>query len=846
MKEWNSAKIRKTFLEYFESLGYHKESSASLVPAGDQTLLFVNAGMVPFKSYFLGEKPLHQKACSSQKCVRAGGKHNDLKEVGVTARHHTFFEMMGNFIFQGADKKVAIQEAWSLITEHYKIPKDRLWVTVYHEDDEARNIWHEVIGLDQSRIIDCGKEDNFWSMGDTGPCGPCTEIFYDYGESVEGGLPGSEDSDGDRYVEIWNLVFMQYEMMPGGTQKLLPSMGLDTGMGLERLSSVLQDVQNNYDTDLFMPIIEKIQAMVKGIDITSARVIADHIRSSSFLIADQIYPSNEGRGYVLRRIIRRAIGFAYRSGMKKPFLYQLVPTLVENMKTAYPELLKNQGIIEKILKEEEEKFLKTIKAGMQRLEVFLEEGKDIDGKVAFEMYDTYGFPIDLLLDMAKKHNLQVDEKGYEKYMEKQRSRSREHNKFSQDTSNIDTDTETAFKGYETDSIESKITDIFSEDESVDHTTGNAIIVTSESPFYPEGGGEIGDIGIIEGKEGSFVVEDTQRLKGAILHIGYVKSGQLSLGDKVSLQVDKNRPLIAANHSATHLLHAALREVLGTHVIQKGSLVDANKLRFDFAHNKPLTLDEIAKIESRVNEEILKNHKRERISMPLKEAKKANIMALFDEKYEDPVNVITFGEFSKELCGGIHVNQSSEIGLFKLLSETGIASGIRRVEAVTGMKAYEHVISLQTELNQVANTLKCDVSMSLARTQKLLSDYKHSQKQCEKMEKSYYASLAKEWLDKAKAVGEYKIVFQSFDKLSVKTLRLIMEILRSSSKEALFVLQSKDEKITLLIGENGGKHQANTILNKVIEKQGGQGGGKANLAQGIINKAVSEKELQDLL
>lgn len=841
-----SEQIRETFLRYFESCGYHRVDSASVVPAGDPTLLFTNAGMVPFKQYFLGDKAPNIKACSSQKCVRAGGKHNDLEQVGLTARHHTFFEMLGNFVFSGANKEEAIKQAWTLLTEGFNIPKEKLWVTVYHEDQEARDIWHNVIGLEQNRIIDC-DEDNFWSMGDVGPCGPSTEIFYDHGEKIEGGLPGSPNEDGDRYVEIWNLVFMQFEMLADGSRKNLPSMGLDTGMGLERMSAVLQSLHNNYDTDIFMPMIVKAQALIKGIDIVSARVIADHVRTAVFLIADQVYPSNEGRGYVLRRIIRRAIGFGYRSGMDKPFLTDIVPVVIENMKNAYPDLVEKMDVIINMIQEEENKFLATISQGMVRIQEYIDQKKAIDGKTAFEMYDTYGFPLDLIKDMSQKYGLDLDEVGYQKYMEEQRARSRKNQQFVQDVSGIKLDTSTEFIGYMSDCGDSVITHIFVNEGETSKAEGKAILVAKQTPFYAEGGGEVGDIGIIKGQNGTFIVNDTQKMKDAVLHFGHMSEGYISVEDKVHLQVDKNRKLIAANHSATHLLHEVLREVLGDHVIQKGSLVNAERLRFDFTHKKPMTVAEIAQIERRVNEEIQKNHICDRISMPLAEAKKAKVMALFDEKYKDPVNVISFGEFSKELCGGMHVSHSIEIGLFKIVSETGIASGVRRIEAITGMEAINYVLDQQARLNQASLILKCEPSLLVGKAKQLSKAYKASIRESEQLQKELYLQQVKSWIEAAESQGDYKILFQSVDKMPAKTLRMVMDLLKSSIAEGLIILQSIEEgKISILIGENGGKYTSDTVLKHFIEQKGGRGGGRPNFSQGVLDNPLDKFDLESIL
>lgn len=842
----DSRQIRSVFLNYFKSKGYVEDSSASLVPAGDQTLLFNNAGMVPYKQYYLGEEAKHPKVCSIQKCLRAGGKHNDIEEVGFTARHHTFFEMMGNFVFSGASKTVAIQEAWALITEHYGIPKERLWVTVYHEDHESRDIWHRVIGLSMDRIIDCGQADNFWSMGAVGPCGPCTEIFYDYGDSVAGGLPGSDDADGDRYVEIWNLVFMQYEILEDGTQKELSSIGLDTGMGIERLAAVLQSQKNNFDTDIFMPLIHAIQAGIQGIDITACRVMADHIRSAVMLVSDQVYPSNEGRGYVLRRIIRRAISFGYRSGMVQPFFYTLSDSVIELMKEAYPVLFDKRSVIHKVIKEEELKFLGTIKQGMLRLEPYFEKKEDIDGKVAFEMYDTYGFPLDIIKDMAKKTGMHVDEKGFAACMTMQRERSRAHQQFMQQAG-IKSRQSSQFLGHDIYSGSASITEIWVENAAVDSATGRAVLIMDQTPFYAEGGGQVGDKGMIVAEHAVFVVEDTQKSSNAILHIGYVQSGQISCGDTVALTVSPDRIQTAGNHSATHLLHAGLRQVLGEHVVQKGSMVNAERLRFDFAHTSPMTDSELMAVEALVNTEIQKNHSRDSVLMPLSEAKQSGVMALFDEKYTDPVHVVGFGDFSKELCGGTHVKTTSAIGLFVLVSETGIASGIRRIEALTGIHAYHHMIKQQVLLKNVTKILKTDTGNVLTKVEQLIKEKKELVKHGEQLEYQFFQKEIKQWVQEASMQGDHHIICQSLQNVSMKTLRSLVESLKSSIEKGLIVLQSADkETVSIIVAQKNTDYQANKILNVLTEQYGGRGGGQPKMAQGKIDRPITINQLKDVI
>lgn len=850
----NSQKIREMFLSYFETCGHTRHPSASLVPAGDPSLLFTNAGMVPFKNYFLGiDTPSSLKMCTSQKCIRAGGKHNDLEQVGLTARHHTFFEMLGHFVFRGANKETAIKEAWVLLTEHYKIPKEKLWVTVYHEDTESRDIWQNVIGLTEDRVISCGQADNFWSMGDTGPCGPCTEIFYDHGDHIPGGLPGTAEADGDRYVEVWNLVFMQYEMLADGSRVELESMGLDTGMGIERLAAVMQDVHNNYDSDLFTGIIKQITEITGIQDKTTCRVIADHIRASVFLISDQVYPSNEGRGYVLRRIIRRATGYAYREGYTKPFFFKLVSSVIAVMKEAYPELVGAKDLIEEVIKEEEKRFQQTIDQGMKILQVNIDKKANIDGDLAFMLYDTYGFPLDIAKDMAKKHNLTVDEQTYHVRMSEQKTRSRQNQQFTDMTQTVlPKGLKTEFLGYENELASSQIVAILVDQNEVSVIEEGyaGIIVTASTPFYAEGGGQVGDMGVINSDGCQFHVTDTKRSGKAIVHIGEVVKGSLKVGQDVQMQVDQRRRGIMNNHSATHLLHAALRMKLGNRVVQKGSLVAPDRLRFDFTYNKPLTTDEIVAIEVLVNDQIRRNYQQVNEEISLAEAKERNIMALFGEKYEDPVRVVRFGDFSAELCGGTHVAATGEIGLFKILQETGIASGVRRIEAITGSAALEWVQSQQQERDALAQAMKCDVEVLLQRAEQMVQSAKSMRKQYEALQARHYVSQVPLWLEQAKQLDDHNIfIHVHLEDASPKSLRGVLDSIKASMSDGVVVLSAKQgEDTAILVGVHGAVYQANNILKGYIDQFGGRGGGKPGLAQGVLNIPVLDTEalLKDLM
>ena len=690
--------IRQSFLEFFKSKDHEIISSSSLVPSNDPTLLFTNAGMVQFKDVFLGRESLpYKRAASSQRCVRAGGKHNDLENVGYTARHHTFFEMLGNFSFGDYFKKEAISYAWVYLTDVLKIPESKLWVTVFEDDDDAANIWLKEIGISSKQFSRCGEKDNFWSVGDTGPCGPCSEIFYDHGKEIPGGPPGSKDAELDRYVEIWNLVFTQYNRNSDGSLTPIPHPSVDTGMGLERITAVMQGVHNNFEIELFKKIISKIHSFcnTKQIDIVSSRVVADHIRSCSFLLADGVIPSNEGRGYVLRRIIRRAIRHGNKLGLKEPFFYKLVEVLENQMAQAYPELSKSKTNIESVLLNEEERFAETLDQGLKILDDIIAKikGDEIQGEDVFRLYDTYGFPVDLTADIAREKNLKVDMKGFNKAMAGQRQRARAASKFDADVAvNTDTNLVSAFTGYERFEQKTSIIGLYQDGRNVKSLNEGDIggVILLETPFYAQSGGQVGDRGELFAGDVFFEVEDTKKQGQSHIHLGVLRTGTLKVGDVVRAVVDqKRRHDIARNHSATHLLHAALRKILGAHVLQKGSLVESNRLRFDFSHNDALDTNQIKEIQRLVNTKILDNDETQVQVMPLEKAKSSGAISLFGEKYEDVVRVLNIGgEFSCELCGGTHVERTGDIGAFKITSESGIASGVRRIEATTGIGALD--------------------------------------------------------------------------------------------------------------------------------------------------------------
>ncbi len=736
----NSSEIRQKFLQFFESHGHAVVASSPLVPSNDPTLLFTNAGMVQFKDVFLGQdtRPF-VRAVSSQRCVRAGGKHNDLENVGYTARHHTFFEMLGNFSFGDYFKRNAILFAWEFLTKSLQIPREKLWVTVYAEDDEAADIWLNEVGVDPARVVRIATMDNFWQMGDTGPCGPCSEIFYDHGPDVMGGPPGSADADGDRYIEIWNLVFMQYNRDSAGTLHPLPKPSVDTGMGLERISAVMQQVHSNYDIDLFKSLIQAAARVTQTQNLAdnSLKVIADHIRACAFLITDGVIPGSEGRGYVLRRIIRRAIRHGYQLGYKQPFFYLLVEDLSQVMGQAYPELVAAKTRVAAVLQQEEERFAETLEHGMQVLESALSHDSALlDGETVFRLYDTFGFPPDLTADIARERGIAIDHAGFEQAMEHQREQARAANKFTMQEGIEYNGGQTVFHGYESLQHDGQVVAIYKEGSSVSFIEAGdeAVVVLDQTPFYAESGGQVGDSGELLVANGTFVVADTQKIQAGVFgHKGTLRSGRLVIKDAVLAKVNPiARASTANNHSATHLLHAALRKVLGTHVTQKGSLVDANRTRFDFSHHAPLTADEIRETERLVNEQIRHNSVVEASTMKYDDAIKRGAMALFGEKYSDVVRVIGMGEFSNELCGGTHVSQSGQIGFFKIITESGVAAGIRRVEAVTGIAAVEYVQQREAQLLEIAHALKASPQEVTQKIAQIIDNVRQTEKELNRL------------------------------------------------------------------------------------------------------------------
>ncbi|WP_456448254.1 alanine--tRNA ligase [Thiolapillus sp.] len=849
-----SAEIRQAFLDYFASKGHTIVESSSLVPANDPTLLFTNAGMVQFKDLFLGkEKRDYVRAASSQRCVRAGGKHNDLENVGYTARHHTFFEMLGNFSFGDYFKREAIQFAWEFLTQVMGLPPEKLWITVYDQDDEAADIWLEEIGVDATRFSRIGdkpggkpyESDNFWSMGDTGPCGPCSEIFYDHGEEVEGGPPGTPEEDGDRYIEIWNLVFMQYNRDAEGNMTPLPKPSVDTGMGLERLAAVMQGVHSNYEIDLFQALIRAAAEVTGATDLESKslRVIADHIRSCAFLIVDGVTPSNEGRGYVLRRIIRRAIRHGYQLGQKQPFFHKLVDALCEQMGDAYPELVKARETVKRVLRVEEERFAETIEQGMKILEEAIGglSGKIIPGELVFKLYDTYGFPADLTADIARERGLEIDAAGFDREMDAQRARARAASQFGvAQQAGIALDGKTDFTGYERLEEQATIIGLFHDGEPVDSLESGAegMVVLDKTPFYAESGGQVGDRGelLMPGSDTRFEVTDTRKQGGAVFgHLGRMAAGTLKVGDSVLARVDEeNRRRIALNHSATHLLHAALRRILGDHVQQKGSLVDAERLRFDFAHFEPLTQEQLRAIEQLVNEQIRGNHVVETRIMALEDAKQAGAMALFGEKYDDQVRVLRMGDFSTELCGGTHVRAVGDIGLFKIVSESGIASGVRRIEAVTGERAIEWVEQAESRLQQIASLVKAGLEDSDEKVKALVERAKHQEKEIERLKAKLASAAGSDLAGQALEIGDTRVLAAHLEGADVKTLRDTLDQLKNKLGSAVIVLAAAhDGKVSLVAGvtkDRTDRIRAGDLVKMVAEQVGGKGGGRPDMAQ----------------
>jgi len=848
-----SAEIRQAFLDYFESKGHTIVPSSSLVPANDPTLLFTNAGMVQFKDVFLGkEKRPYTRAASVQRCVRAGGKHNDLENVGYTARHHTFFEMLGNFSFGDYFKKEAIEYAWEFLTRVMELPPEKLWVTVYEEDEEAARVWLEEIGIDPARFTRIGdkpggkryESDNFWSMGDTGPCGPCSEIFYDHGPEVEGGPPGTPEEDGDRYIEIWNLVFMQYNRDSEGNMTPLPKPSVDTGMGLERLAAVMQGVHSNYEIDLFQALIRAAAEVTGTSDLEnkSLRVIADHIRSCAFLVVDGVTPGNEGRGYVLRRIIRRAIRHGYQLGCREPFFHRLVDPLLEQMGDAYPELPKARDTVVKVLRLEEERFAETIEQGMKILEEAIGalEGDTIPGELVFRLYDTYGFPADLTADIARERGLHIDEVGFEREMNAQRERARAASQFGMEQqAQLDVEGATDFTGYERLGDRATVIGLFRNGESVDALAEgeSGMVVLDRTPFYAESGGQVGDRGWlrVEG-EVEFQVEDTRKQGASVFgHIGHVTRGELHVGDQVAAEVDADkRRAIALNHSATHLLHAALRRILGEHVQQKGSLVEAERLRFDFSHFEPLTREQLHAIERLVNEQIRENLVVETRIMALEDAKAAGAMALFGEKYEEQVRVLRMGDFSIELCGGTHVRATGDIGLFKIVSEGGIASGVRRIEAVTGERAIEWVQQAEDRLQEIAGLVKSGPDDVEEKVRALLEKSRRQEKEMERLKAKLASAAGSDLASQAVDLGEAKVLAATLEGADVKTLRDTLDQLKNKLGSAVIVLATvNDGKVNLVAGvtkDLTDRVKAGDLVKRVAEQVGGRGGGRPDMAQ----------------
>ncbi len=843
LKSMTSSEIRGSFLEFFRKNGHAVVPSSSLVPGNDPTLLFTNAGMVQFKDLFLGkESREYSRAATAQRCVRAGGKHNDLENVGYTARHHTFFEMLGNFSFGDYFKREAIHFAWNFITGTLGIPRDRLWVTVFLEDDEAARIWTEEIGIDPTRCTRMGEKSNFWSMGETGPCGPCTEIFYDHGAEIPGGPPGSPDEDGDRYVEIWNLVFMQYDRSSDGVLVPLPKPSVDTGMGLERVAAVMQGVHSNYDIDLFKSLIRSAAEITgtEDLESSSLRVIADHIRACTFLIVDGVVPSNEGRGYVLRRIIRRAIRHGYKLGQTQPFFHKLVASLVREMGAYYAELVSGEARATQVLAQEEIRFAETLSTGMALLDAEAAKltSTVIPGETVFRLYDTYGFPLDLTADVARERGLTIDQAGFDAAMDAQRHRARAASKFGAGTrDSIKLSGRTDFSGYDRLTDRSVVTAlIFDGAEVAALRPGQeGQVVLDHTPFYAESGGQIGDTGLLLAPAARFMVRDTQKIGASFVHVGVLESGELRVGDGVDAHVDQERRIaIALNHSATHLLHAALRKVVGTHVEQKGSLVAADRLRFDFSHTQALTPEELRRVEDLVNLTIRSNIPAETRVMALDEAVAAGAMSLFGEKYESDVRVLSIGDFSMELCGGTHVERSGDIGLFKILSESGVAAGVRRIEAVTGKMAYDWVVHTDQVLRDIAAMLRGSREDVDEKVRELLERSRRLEKEVQQLKSKLASGQGGDLTSQAKDVGGIKVLAAQIDGADAKSLRDAVDNLKSKLGSSVIVLATVNEgKVVLVAGVSADlltRMKAGEIAGAVAAQVGGKGGGRADFAQ----------------
>ncbi|MCP1599139.1 alanyl-tRNA synthetase [Aeromonas caviae] len=847
----STSEIRAAFLEYFRTQGHQVVSSSSLVPHNDPTLLFTNAGMNQFKDVFLGaDKRAYHRATTAQRCVRAGGKHNDLENVGYTARHHTFFEMLGNFSFGDYFKQDAIRFAWEFLTGTLKLPKERLLVTVYATDDEAFDIWEKEVGVPADRIVRIGDNkgapyasDNFWAMGDTGPCGPCTEIFYDHGDHIWGGPPGSPDEDGDRFIEIWNVVFMQFNRQADGTMEPLPRPSVDTGMGLERISAIMQGVHSNYEIDIFQALIKKAAEIVGTTDLSnqSLRVIADHIRSCAFLVADGVMPSNEGRGYVLRRIIRRAVRHGRKLGATDVFFYKLAAELAVQMKDVAAELIAQLPLVERVLRIEEEQFVRTLDRGLLLLEdalANLGDAKVIPGEVVFKLYDTYGFPADLTADVVREREIGIDEEGFKAEMEKQRARAKEASSFGVNYNDVlKLDFETPFTGYKQLSQNTQVVGIYKDGVEVNGLIAGeeAVIVLAETPFYAESGGQVGDSGILKVDDGIFAVTDTQKAGKAIIHKGYLELGTLEKGAEVEAVVDGDRrQAIALNHSVTHLLHAALRQALGEHVTQKGSLVGAERMRFDFSHFEGLTMATIRRIEELVNAQIRANHEVATQLMGLEEAKSAGAMALFGEKYEDDVRVVRMGDYSTELCGGTHAKRTGDIGFFKIIAESGIAAGVRRIEAVTGKSAIDLMHQLGEQIEEAAALVKGDQFSIADKVRQVLDKAKMMERELEQLKAKLAAQAGNDLLSQVIDINGQKVLVAALEGVDPKSLRGMLDELKNQMKSGVVLLAtSSDGKVNLIAGVTNdltGKVKAGELVNLVAQQVGGKGGGRPDMAQ----------------
>ena len=849
--QMTTSEIRTAFLEYFRSQGHQVVDSSSLVPHNDPTLLFTNAGMNQFKDVFLGGdiRP-YSRAATAQRCVRAGGKHNDLDNVGYTARHHTFFEMLGNFSFGDYFKHDAINFAWTFLTKVLQLPQEKLLVTVYATDDEAYNIWANEIGVPADRIVRIGDNkgapyasDNFWQMGDTGPCGPCTEIFYDHGDHIWGGPPGSPEEDGDRFIEIWNVVFMQFNRQADGTLEPLPKPSVDTGMGIERISAIMQGVHSNYEIDIFKALIQNAAKIVGVTDLEnkSLRVIADHIRSCAFLIADGVMPSNEGRGYVLRRIIRRAVRHGRKLGATDTFFYQLVATLVALMGDAYPELKSQQPVVERVLKLEEEQFVRTLDRGLALLEdelVRLGDAKEIPGAVVFKLYDTYGFPADLTADVVRDRGYTIDEAAFQSEMEKQRERAKEASNFSVDyNKQLKIEQTTEFCGYDKTADSAAITAIYLGDDSVTalKTGDQALIVLEHTPFYAESGGQMGDAGLLRAGDALFAVTDTQKIGQAIVHKGFVEDGAFNVGDMVEAVVDNSRRnATALHHSATHLLHAALRNTMGDHVAQKGSQVGPDRLRFDFSHFEAINSAVLRQIEQSVNAEIRKNAQINTQLMSLDDARSSGAMALFGEKYGDEVRVVKMGEFSTELCGGTHAKQTGDIGFFKIISESGIAAGVRRIEAVAGEAALEHIHQLGEQLDEAAAIVKADALSVVSKIRQMQDRTRHLEREIEALKAKLAAQAGNDLLSQIMQINGQQVLVAQLDGVDAKSLRTTLDDLKNRLQSAVLLLAAvNDDKVSLIAGVTAdltAKVKAGELVNVVAQQVGGKGGGRPDMAQ----------------